>query len=106
MRLLPCSIVAVVTACASPKDGAQLRDSARHDSVDTPAAVRTDTTRDTAGVGRARPDSMPKARRDSASPMPNAKVPTPAAGKPPAPPSRVVPDPVLRPRDSASSTRP
>lgn len=101
MRLLSCSIIALATACAAPKEGAEMRDSARRDSVDTSAGVRPESM---PNVVRDSTSSMPTARdRQTAAPMPNAKVPTPTTGKRPAPPTRVVPDPVILPRDT---TRP
>ena len=101
MRLLSCSIIVFGAACAAPKEGAEMRDSARPDSVDTPAVVRPESMPNATGDSTA---PMPRARGDtSAAPMPNAKVPAPPTGRRPAPPKRVVPDPVILPRDS---TRP
>ena len=104
-----------LAACAAPKDG-------RRDSVDTlpqasPPAVVGETARVTAepmpSVGpRDSAARMPAARASGgAAPMPNATTPAPSPAPSPArresttskkPPTRVVPDPVLPPRDSAA----
>ena len=112
MRVTSTVLTLVLAACAAPKDGAR-------DSVDTvpqssPPAVVAETARVTAepmpSVGpRDSAARMPAARgAGGAAPMPNATTPpvaTPhesAAAPGKKPPTRVVPDPVLPPRDSAA----
>lgn len=104
------ALTLVLAACAAPKKGAR-------DSTDTvpatPPAVVGETARVTAEPmpNVAPRDSaaarMPAARGGGgAAPMPNAATPAPAgraqheAATPKRPPTRVVPDPVLPPRDS------
>jgi len=100
MRLLSCSLIVLATACAAPKEGDKMRDSTPSAAGDTAAGAGA--TRDTLRTpdDRARPETTSSARRDSAPSTPNAKASTPTAGKRPAPPTRVVPDPVILPRDS------
>ena len=101
------AITLAVAACAAPKDRAG-RDSADTLPSSTPPAVVGETARAAEPMPTAAPREsaapMPAARESGGTAkMPNATTAKPApppAGK--KPPSRVVPDPVLPPRDSVA----
>ena len=108
------ALTLALAACAAPKEGAR-RDSADSLPPSAAPAVVGETAR---AVAEPMPSVTP---RDSAAPMPAARgaggaAPMPnATATPPAPapetpaptrkkpPTRVVPDPVLPPRDSTAS---
>jgi len=117
MRLLvPLSLVTLllVAAACGAADDAPARDSAGAPPADEDSASA-------AGAQGARVEPMPTTGGDSAAKIPTArgaggteKMPNATSGTPPAPrppttkrpPTRVVPDPVVPPRDSGTPGRP
>ena len=110
MRVTATILTLALAACTAPRDGAR-------DSVDTlPPATPPAAVGETARVGvepmpsiapRDSAERMPAARGGGgAAPMPNATTPAPAPARRESttkkPPTRVIPDPVLPPRDSAA----